>query len=106
MAPRSLGAALLLCSITISHAAAEPRWSRIDTPHFVVIGTGSEKHLQTVGAQFEGFREALTRLLSPTATATAVPTRASQWRCVSQIVWRGFRRKASATSSSSRITPA
>jgi tetratricopeptide (TPR) repeat protein len=74
MASRSLGAALLLCSITISHASAQPRWSRVDTPHFVVIGTGSEKRLQTLGAQFEGFREALTRLLSPTATSTAVPT--------------------------------
>lgn len=57
-----------------ARAAAEPTWNRVDTPNFVVIGTGSDKSLTDVGLQFEGFREALSRLVSPTATATAVPT--------------------------------
>ncbi len=54
--------------------AAAPVWNRVDTPNFVVIGTGSEKSLTETGLQFEGFREALSRIVSPTATATAVPT--------------------------------
>src|SRR5260221_2871008 len=74
MAFRSCGGVLLTLMAATTAASDEPRWARVDTPNFVVIGTGSEKHLQTVGAQFEGFREALTRLLSPTATSTAVPT--------------------------------
>jgi len=54
--------------------AGEPVWHRVDTPNFVVIGTGSDKSLTETGLQFEGFREALSRIVSPTATATAVPT--------------------------------
>ena len=54
--------------------AAEPVWNRVDTPNFVVIGTACEKSLAETGLQFEGFREALSRIVSPTATATAVPT--------------------------------
>jgi len=64
----------VLCLTATFADAGELRWSRVDTPNFVVIGTGSEKQLQTVGGQFEGFREALTQLLAPSATASAVPT--------------------------------
>ena len=67
---------LLLAAMVLAPAvaAADPKWNRVDTPNFVVIGTGSDKSLTDVGLQFEGFREALSRLVSPTATATAVPT--------------------------------
>src|SRR4029079_8609542 len=62
----------------VPHAApvllADSTWNRVDTPNFVVIGTGSDRSLTDVGLQFEGFREALSRIVSPTATATAVPT--------------------------------
>ncbi len=68
-------AALSLC-IAAFHASlhAAQVWKRIDTPNFVIIGPASESHLQSLGVQFEGFREALTRLLSSGATSTAVPT--------------------------------
>jgi hypothetical protein len=55
-------------------AAAGPAWNRVDTPNFVVIGTAGEKSLTDTGLQFEGFREGLSRILSKTATASAVPT--------------------------------
>lgn len=55
-------------------ASAEPRWIRVDTPNFIVVGTGGERHLATIGAQFEGFREALTQLVSKTAVSSPVPT--------------------------------
>ena len=53
---------------------AAPRWSRLDTPNFIVIGTSGESKLREVGKQFEGFREALTSLLSSAVTSTPVPT--------------------------------
>lgn len=55
-------------------ASAAPRWIRVDTPNFIVIGTGGERHLANIGAEFEGFREALTRLVSKTAASSPVPT--------------------------------
>src|SRR5690242_12663569 len=55
-------------------AAGGPRWMRVDTPNFIVVGTGGERHLANIGAQFEGFREALTRLVSKTAASSPVPT--------------------------------
>ena len=53
---------------------ADPRWSRLDTPNFIILGAQGEPSLREVGRQFEGFREALTRILSATVTATPVPT--------------------------------
>lgn len=69
-------AAALAAFITASAVAVNgaQTWKRVDTPNFVIIGPASESHLQSLGVQFEGFREALTRLLSSTATTTAVPT--------------------------------
>jgi tetratricopeptide (TPR) repeat protein len=65
----------LLVALPLPRAAsAAQTWRRVDTPNFVMIGTASESHLRALGVQFEGFREALTRLLSSTATTTAVPT--------------------------------
>ena len=61
----------LACAV---NAGAEPRWIRVDTPNFIVIGAASERRLAGVGAQFEGFREALTRILSKTAASSPVPT--------------------------------
>jgi hypothetical protein len=72
--PAVCGVLLAAMVLAPAVAAADPKWNRIDTPNFVVIGTGSDKSLTDVGLQFEGFREALSRLVSPTATATAVPT--------------------------------
>ena len=55
-------------------AAAETKWTRVDTANFIVIGAAGEPRLRAIGAQFEGFREVLTRLLSSNVTRTAVPT--------------------------------
>jgi hypothetical protein len=66
---------LAVASLLIArHTGAEPKWIRVDTPNFIVIGAHGESSLREVGKQFEAFREALTRLLSSAATSTAVPT--------------------------------
>lgn len=54
-------------------ATAHPHWIRVDTPNFIVVGTG-ERHLANIGAAFEGFREALRRLVSKNAVTSPVPT--------------------------------
>jgi len=69
-------AALLLLSILVlaGSSDAAPKWARVDTPNFIIIGARGQSELRDVGRQFEGFREALTRVLSSAATATPVPT--------------------------------
>jgi hypothetical protein len=69
--PAVIVACLLLGSSRA--ASADSRWIRVDTPNFIVVGTGGERHLANIGAQFEGFREALTRLVSKTAASSPVP---------------------------------
>jgi Protein of unknown function (DUF1570) len=49
-------------------------WRRIDSPNFIVIGDVGEGQLRDVARQFEGFRDTLSQILAPDATATAVPT--------------------------------
>jgi hypothetical protein len=53
--------------------AADARWSRVDTANFVVIGAAGEPRLRVIAAQFEGFRDVLTRMMSSNVTSTAVP---------------------------------
>ncbi|HEY3885859.1 MAG TPA: DUF1570 domain-containing protein [Vicinamibacterales bacterium] len=70
----AIAAALLAIAMYAGRASAEPRWIRVDTPNVVIVGAEGERRLADVGAQFEAFREALTRRLSPTATSSPVPT--------------------------------
>lgn len=65
---------VLSLAAVVAPAFAEPRWIRVDTPNFIVIGASSERQLANIGAEFEGFREALTHLLSQTAVSSPVPT--------------------------------
>jgi hypothetical protein len=60
-------------TLATTRVGAEANWSRIDTANFIVIGAAGEQRLRAIGAQFEGFREVLTRLLSSNVTRTAVP---------------------------------
>src|SRR4051812_46179242 len=70
----SFCACLVLVLLLPRSVAAEPKWIRVDTPNFIIIGAVGEGRLRSVGMQFEGFREALTLLFSSKATTTAVPT--------------------------------
>jgi hypothetical protein len=65
--------AALVLTLTSGLVAGDAKWSRIDTANVIVIGAASEQRLRAIGAEFEGFRDALTRLLSSNATRTAVP---------------------------------
>ena len=64
------------CLLLAASAApsAQARWRRVDTPNFVVIGDVSAGTLRDVGTRFEGFREALGRILSERLVVTVVPT--------------------------------
>jgi len=65
-------AVVLLTLVAASASAAT--WTRVDTPNFIIIGATGKSALQDIGRQFEGFRAALTKVLSSAITATPVPT--------------------------------
>ena len=54
-------------------APVQGQWRRVDTPNFVVVGDVSAGELRDVGARFEGFRDALGRIINERVTATVVP---------------------------------
>ncbi len=60
--------------VILAATPATAAWRRIDTPNFIVIGDVGEGTLRDVAVKFENFREGLSRVLSDTATTTAVPT--------------------------------
>jgi hypothetical protein len=64
--------AVVLLSVLAAPAAAE--WKRLDSPNFVVVGDVGAGDLRNIARRFEAFRETLSRVLTPGATATAVPT--------------------------------
>lgn len=64
----------VVASVCAFPAPAAAEWRRLDTPNFIVIGEASARDLGHIAAQFESFRETLSRILSARATATAVPT--------------------------------
>jgi tetratricopeptide (TPR) repeat protein len=71
--------AVLSCAFACALGGAFPpvaaaEWRRLDTPNFIVVGDASARDLGGIAAQFESFRETLSRILSARATATAVPT--------------------------------
>jgi tetratricopeptide (TPR) repeat protein len=55
-------AAMLFVLATASLAPAAPKWVRLRTAHFELVGDVSEKQLKQAGLRFEQFRETFTRL--------------------------------------------
>ena len=65
--------ALLLSASLVATAVGAPAWLRLDTPNFTIIGSGGQRELESVAAEFERFRDAIGQLMGPGATATVVP---------------------------------
>ena len=59
----------LVCLLAIA-APASAAWHRIDTPNFIVVGDVSARELRATATKFEGFHEALRRVL-PSSTTSA-----------------------------------
>jgi tetratricopeptide (TPR) repeat protein len=65
----------IVCALLCAHeAGAAPRWIRLRSDHFVFVGNTSERDLRDVALHLEQFRDALARVLPPSAVATTVPT--------------------------------
>jgi len=65
----------IVCALLSAHeAGAAPRWIRLRSDHFVFIGNTSERDIRDVALHLEQFRDALARVLPPSAVATTVPT--------------------------------
>ena len=73
--PGGLAIVCVAClAVVQAEVRADTRWTRVDTTNLIVIGGIGEGRQRVIAAEFEGFRDALTRLLSSNVTATAVPT--------------------------------
>jgi hypothetical protein len=66
--------ALAFLTLLLVSGPAYADWKRHDSPNFVVAGDASAGDLKLMALRFEAFREALSRVLTPNATASAVPT--------------------------------
>jgi hypothetical protein len=64
--------ALIVC--LTAAAPAQRTWRRVDSPNFVIVGDAGEHELLNVAIRFEGFREALGRLLPVQVITSAAPT--------------------------------
>jgi hypothetical protein len=60
--------------LAIATPASAAPWHRIDTPNFIMVGDVSARELRATATKFEGFHEALRRVLPSTTTSAPVPT--------------------------------
>ncbi|HVZ20016.1 MAG TPA: DUF1570 domain-containing protein [Vicinamibacterales bacterium] len=65
---------IALLTFAIAAPAAPAGWRRVDSPHFIIVGDASADALRATAAKFEGFREALRRVLPAATTSEPVPT--------------------------------
>jgi hypothetical protein len=71
--PKGLHYIWVVCLLAIA-APASAAWRRVDTPNFIVVGDVSARTLRNVATKFEGFHEALRRVLPSASTSSPVPT--------------------------------
>jgi hypothetical protein len=71
--PKGLHYIWVVCLLAIA-APASGAWRRIDTPNFIVVGDVSARELRATATKFEGFHEALRRVLPSSTTSSPVPT--------------------------------
>lgn len=57
----------------LSTAPAKDTWLKVRSKHFTLIGNAGEKEIRTVGAKLEQFREAFSRLFTPSGPNSSVP---------------------------------
>ena len=70
-----LTAALVVGLGLLLHASeASARWTRLSTPHFIVVGEVSESDLRAIAQRLEQFREVIGRLFSDRTATSPVPT--------------------------------
>jgi uncharacterized protein DUF1570 len=72
--PKGLRYVWALCVLALAAPASAAPWRRIDTPNFVIVGDVSARELRATAAKFEGFHEALRRVLPSSTTTAPVPT--------------------------------
>jgi len=64
----------LACCLAELQAAAPSRWTRLRTPHFVLIGENGDRPLRRVGERLEQFREVFARVFPATRQTMPAPT--------------------------------
>src|SRR5262245_45622870 len=56
------------------NVVARDTWVSVRSPHFLLIGNGSEKEVRQVGTRLEQFREAISRMFTRIVITSQVPT--------------------------------
>src|SRR4051794_20655970 len=55
------------------HGHAAPKWTRLQTQHFLFLGDASERQIRQVAQRLEQFRDVMSRILPPAAVETSAP---------------------------------
>src|SRR3954464_4426191 len=63
--------ALMLGLAAPGHAA--PKWTRLQSEHFLFMGDASERQIRRIAQRLEQFREVMSRILPPPAVETSAP---------------------------------
>jgi tetratricopeptide (TPR) repeat protein len=73
--PRLVAAAcLLLAWLAAAQPALARSWSRLDTPHFIVIGNAGGRQLRQVAERLEEFRQVFSQMFPTARVTTGLPT--------------------------------
>jgi len=72
--PKGLHYLWVVCLLAVAAPASAAPWHRIDTPNFIVVGDVSARELRATATKFEGFHEALRRVLPSATMRSPVPT--------------------------------
>jgi hypothetical protein len=72
--PKGLHYIWVLCLLALATPASAAPWRRVDTPNFIIVGDVSARELRATATKFEGFHEALRRVLPSATTSAPVPT--------------------------------
>ena len=67
----ALAAAGVLAALPV---LAEPKWLRLESPSFVVVGAVSDRTLRKIASRLEQFREAFATVMSRSRASVALPT--------------------------------
>ncbi len=66
---------VLVCTLGVgAEVAAAPKWTRVISTHFVVVGDASERDVRQVAIRLERFRETVSVILPKASVASPLPT--------------------------------
>ena len=65
---------LILAFALLSPSAAQAKWTRLQTDHFLFVGEVTERQMRGMAVRLEQFRDVVARVVSADATQSPIPT--------------------------------